>query len=480
MTASQPHHFLSHRTSETCVNLLLSRAFRSVTVWMVFVMVEHRVVQYVYQRGKTKKPQNLLVRIDLRIRLMKKILRLIMRKLVFTLIAFMLVSPVANAAVKWKSPGEKDVGEVKLWSGHSQIPESYNPNLATVRAHFDIYNKRGVPRDEKFASNPSKNLTQLSFDTKPSSIIQKELERSFLASYIMYEKGNIVIDEKSPDQRLGDLFDNDTLLYSMSMGKSLGGYLMGHAICRGYVKSVDQKLSDWPLVENTLLSEITVRDVLNSTMGDQKYRNLKPEYFKLTKRDPGDVAISNVVFKDLKASKPGKKIFAYGQFPANVAWNYISFKTSYKFKDFLDDVMQNHIGLENTLKVNASSVPEEYGPLQSNFKATRYDTLRIGIAILKDWKEDTCVGKFLKDIYKSKVKKGRHNTGDGFSQSYAGFFHTDYPNVKDTVMGMDGYGGIALLINFDDERIIYAHAIHRNYNYKKIVMKAIKDGKFSN
>jgi len=402
-----------------------------------------------------------------------------MCKLASILIALILVSPVADAAVKWNNSGEKDVGEVKLWSDNSQIPESYNPNLATVREHFQRYNKRGVPRDERFASKPSNNPTQLIFNKKRASVIQKELGRSFLASYIMYEKGKIVIDEKSPDNRLGDLFDDDTLLYSMSLGKSLGGYLMGHAICKGYIESVDQKLSDWPLAKNTLLAEITVREVLNSTLGDQEYRSLIPEYFKTTDRDPGDVSISDVAFRELRDSKAGKKIFAYGQFPANVAWNYISFKTNLKFKDFLNDVMQNHIGLANRLKVNSGGGGEKDGPLQSNFKATRYDTLRIGIAILKDWRDDTCVGKFLKDIYKSRVKKGKYNMGDGYSQSYAGFFHTGYPNVKDTVMGMDGYGGIALLINFDDERIIYTHAIHRNYNYKKIVMKAIRDGKFS-
>ena len=402
-----------------------------------------------------------------------------MCKLASILIALILVSPVADAAVKWNNSGEKDVGEVKLWSDNSQIPESYNPNLATVREHFQRYNKRGVPRDERFASKPSDNPTQLIFNKKRASVIQKELGRSFLASYIMYEKGKIVIDEKSPDNRLGDLFDDDTLLYSMSLGKSLGGYLMGHAICKGYIESVDQKLSDWPLAKNTLLAEITVREVLNSTLGDQEYRSLIPEYFKTTDRDPGDVSISDVAFRELRDSKAGKKIFAYGQFPANVAWNYISFKTNLRFKDFLNDVMQNHIGLANRLKVNSGGGGEKDGPLQSNFKATRYDTLRIGIAILKDWRDDTCVGKFLKDIYKSRVKKGKYNMGDGYSQSYAGFFHTGYPNVKDTVMGMDGYGGIALLINFDDERIIYTHAIHRNYNYKKIVMKAIRDGKFS-
>ena len=200
-----------------------------------------------------------------------------MCKLASILIALVLVSPVADAALKWNNSGERDDGEIKLWSDNSQIPESYNPNLATVREHFQRYNKRGVPRDERFASKPSNNPTQLIFNKKRVSVIQKELGRSFLASYIMYEKGKIVIDEKSPDNRLGDLFDDDTLLYSMSLGKSLGGYLMGHAICKGYIESLDQKLSDWPLAKNTLLAEITVREVLNSTLGDQEYRSLIPE-----------------------------------------------------------------------------------------------------------------------------------------------------------------------------------------------------------
>ena len=74
--------------------------------------------------------------------------------------------------------------------------------------------------------------------------------------------------------------------------------------------------------------------------------------------------------------------------------------------------------------------------------------------------------------------KGSNNMGDGYSKSYAGFFHTNYPGISDTVMGMDGYGGIGLLINFDDNRIVYTHAVHRNYNYKSLVLKAIDKGTF--
>ena len=55
-----------------------------------------------------------------------------MCKLASILIALILASPVVNAAVKWNNSGEKAFGEVKLWSENSQVPESYDPNLATV------------------------------------------------------------------------------------------------------------------------------------------------------------------------------------------------------------------------------------------------------------------------------------------------------------------------------------------------------------
>ena len=36
------------------------------------------------------------------------------------------------------------------------------------------------------------------------------------------------------------------------MGKSLVSYVTGHAICEGYIDSVNVKLDDWPTIKNTL------------------------------------------------------------------------------------------------------------------------------------------------------------------------------------------------------------------------------------
>ena len=70
--------------------------------------------------------------------------------------------------------------------------------------------------------------------------------------------------------------------------------------------------------------------------------------------------------------------------------------------------------------------------------ATRYDYLRIAKAMMDDWQNETCEGKYLKEIYKRRVSKNRsHERWDSSdrkwgkanfgSQStrYGGQFHTD-------------------------------------------------------
>jgi hypothetical protein len=40
-----------------------------------------------------------------------------------------------------------------------------------------------------------------------------------------------------------------------------------------------------------------------------------------------------------------------------------------------------------------------------NFVATRYDYIRFAKAMLDDWKNDTCVGKYLKSTYEKRIQK---------------------------------------------------------------------------
>ena len=97
--------------------------------------------------------------------------------------------------------------KVKTWKNR-QIPEKYkNPNLETLRYHFLAYNKRG--RSNQFFTKPSSQPTALKFNLqkKPKIIkkIVKKMQSTGLVSYLMYEDGEIVIDQLSPPERFGDL-----------------------------------------------------------------------------------------------------------------------------------------------------------------------------------------------------------------------------------------------------------------------------------
>ena len=128
-------------------------------------------------------------------------------------------------------------------------------------------------------------------------------------------------------------------------------------------------------------------------------------------------------------------------------------------------------------------VKDEDGPLRYSFRASRYDYLRIAKAMLDDWQNDTCVGKYLKTVFNNRVNKNYQGNVDNNSnwfnpKQYAGFFHTGYTGMKDrAVMGMDGNGGQSIMIDFDRGRIIVIKSIHNNYNWKKIAHSVIKKGK---
>ena len=93
--------------------------------------------------------------------------------------------------------------------------------------------------------------------------IDKQLNKSGLLSYLYFENGEIKIDKISPKNRFGKFIDDDTKFRSMSVGKTMVSYVVGHAICEGYIESIDSKVNDWPLVENTLYHNQKLIDLLS-------------------------------------------------------------------------------------------------------------------------------------------------------------------------------------------------------------------------
>ena len=90
----------------------------------------------------------------------------------------------------------------------------------------------------------------------------------------------------------------------------------------------------------------------------------------------------------------------------------------------------------------------------SGLYATRKDYLRLGIMIANDWKSDTCIGKYLRDVEKNKISKG---SGGGF---YGGFFHFGQ-NAS-----MKGHGGQRIIIDWNTGSVLALNAKTDDYDFK--------------
>ena len=115
-------------------------------------------------------------------------------------------------------------------------------------AWFPKYEVKGSDQYYKFNSN----LTE-------DKIVKKEIKnykKTGLISYLLYEDGIIVIDEKSPEYWLTSdkTSEEKKVFMSNSVGKSLSSYITGHAICEGYIDSVDVVLVDVVVLDVIVVS----------------------------------------------------------------------------------------------------------------------------------------------------------------------------------------------------------------------------------
>ena len=376
--------------------------------------------------------------------------------------------------------------KIKFYDGW--IPEkNVKPNYGTLVYELFRFNERPfkVQRVEKYEVEPSSNPYEFRSSLKEDKYLDKQLKKTALLSYLRFEDGQITVDKMSPKDRFGKFFNNETKLRGMSVGKTMTSYVAGHAICEGYIGSINSKLNDWPLIENTLYYDQEFINLLNMQAGDNKYV-WSSDFLIPTNLYGADDHVHDIeaYMSEFKNSKKGKSEFNYSALSTQLILNYVLFKTGEDFEKILEKTFKENAKIKHSVFFyKASRSSKEKGNANIMFYATRYDYLRIAKAMLEDWQNDTCEGKFLKTIFNNRIskenEKRKGKTQWKFAKGYAGQFQTHYTGInKDRpVMGMHGYGGQHVVIDFDNSRIVVANAIHENFNYPKIVYGPIKKGK---
>jgi len=399
-------------------------------------------------------------------------------------IFFTVMSCNSYAKCNFNCSKEIEDGKIETFDGSGYISEKESPNFETLR--WSLYRKifyRPL-KGQRFYSVRGNNSYNFNKDLQEDQYIKEQLKNTPLLSYLLYEEGKIKIDAITPKNRFGDIFSHDTMYHSMSMGKSITSYLIGHAICEGKIESIEARLNDWPVLKDTLYYNQKLINFLNMSTGDQDY----------SKNDESNLSIEKRMTSEFNGSKKSSSIYNYTNLNTNIVISYLWFKYGdNEFKNFLNNIFQNKIRIENEIYLNKIiNAEKKEKSLGHQFFATRYDYLRIAVAMLEDWQNNTCVGNYLKTIHKKRIpKNGAQGSRGrvGLPLSYAGFFHTGYKGMENRpVMGMDGNGGQTILIDFERKRIIATLSVFDNmkypkrgsFDFKKISYNKIKFGKEAN
>ena len=379
---------------------------------------------------------------------------------------------------------------VDTYNGRSEIPERIKkPNYETLLYYYWNYTNGNWTNKAKYSIiKASENPYKFNFDLREDKNVKKQMQKTALLSYLLYEDEKIVVDELSPKDRFGKVFTNETKYHSQSVGKSIASYILGHAICKGYIESIDSQLNDWPILENTLYHNQKIIDIINMKAGDEKYFSPKDKSNIFansnSKHSVTNRTIKSVMENELKNSKKSASKWAYNNLLPHLIMNYIIFKAGNdEFLKLLEDVFTNKAKIEyDTSFAEPRTSTSEDKAITSTLLVTRYDYLRIAKAMLDDWQNDTCEGKYLKSLYERKVKKNYEYSDKKHAyrntKSYSGFFHLEPTGMnKRHIFVMDGYGGQTVTIDFDKGRIVATLAIHRDFNWMKIAHSVIKKGK---
>lgn len=373
--------------------------------------------------------------------------------------------------------------------GPDEIPNNANPipNDPTLVYHLRRYID-SINWFHAYRVDPSPSPRAFASARRTHPHLTEQMRTTPLLSYLYWDSGQIIHDEITPPDRFGRDFTNRTPYLSQSVGKSINAYITAHAICAGYIESIDQPLSDWPLMRETAYGQLRLIDVMNMRAGDNPHVD-DFDGLKASGRWYNVHSLRSFAENELAGTTPSNsRPYHYNGLATRMMANYTVFKAGDNYQRLIDRVFRDKAGVANTVYLHRSSrkrnadLPPSHGTHRYTVYATRYDYLRIAKAMLDDWNANTCEGRVLKQIHGQRQSKNIQNDNPrtGRAKGYAGQFHTDYTEMGGrAVMGMAGRGGQSILIDFDNSRIVAVNSIHTTYDWYNLVHQVIKNGRIA-
>ena len=412
-----------------------------------------------------------------------------MKKLLSIIVLGLLLSGNAHA----------DDGKAVSYGGAHELPEHARPNDATISLFEERKNKFIKKRKKQkrlYTIKPKGNAIEFNYDKNLTSLtLEKELSEGFILSYLYYENGVVKYNGTALDGRFKKDITNKTLFYTHSTGKSITSYIVGHAICDGYISSIDE-IIDWPLMENTLYQGQPLRNLLNMSAGDKHTVNESANRVMGNKDHHRDMGLETIA-KLLDGTKAKSKNIFYNNVLTDIIANYIAFKAGDKYDDLMKKVFQDKIKIKHNVSYekkgrakwdkNKSKYRGKPQTLASySYFMTRLDFLRFAEAIMKDYQNKTCVGNYLRESQNQakkwyKFRPYRNNSLfwlHNYAKKYGSQFYFDfYEMEKRNIIATEGFNGQNILIDLDNSRIVVTNSAATGWDVRKFMLNVIREGK---
>lgn len=246
----------------------------------------------------------------------------------------------------------------------------------------------------------------------------------------------IVQDGKLRFERYGLGFDAQGRWTSFSVAKSFTSTLVGAAIRDGYIKSLDDKVSQYiPDLRGSAYDDVTIRQLLTMSSGvrwNEDYEDPKSDVaqFNVVKPDPGVDATVSYLRKLPRAHPPGT-VWHYNTGETNLIGVLVSSATGKPLTHYLQQKIWQPAGME--AKATWLKGPTGHEIAGCCIQAATRDFARFGLFVLADGKGVTVPADWF--------AQGTHKQKDiGTPGMGYGFQWWTYDDGSVAAMGIFGQG----------------------------------------
>ena len=377
-----------------------------------------------------------------------------------------------------------DKQSVTTYGDGIEIPERARPNEATKQYYLAAQKEwieSNIRRGRGYKISPAGNA--LAFEARPnpiSKMLEKEFEGGSLISYLYYDNGVIKYDGLPVSGRFTVAPDDDYYFFTHSTGKSIVSYVLGHAICDGYIQSINEPV-DWPVMSRTLYQDQPIIDLLNMAAGDAHLVDRDATRWNGHPKHHRDYSVQQVAQILNRTEKRGSGLF-YNNTLTDLISNYTEYKAGDNYGELIRAIFQNKARIEKPVYYERS--------LRGSYSywITRKDLLRVAIAMMTDYQSGNCVGQYLQAMQSQEKLWPRYGTAGkkttnlmNLARYYGGQFYWGFDGMRSrNILGTDGKNGQNILIDLDNSRIVVTHAIAAGWDVRNLQHKVIKEGRLPN